>query len=88
MAALFGLVHGLGFASAFEASGYAGGSLASALAGFNVGIELAQLGFVAALLLASSALSRVAPGLLRQRARAGLALLGGLAGSWWLASRL
>jgi hypothetical protein len=88
MAALFGLVHGLGFASAFEASGYAGGSLAAALAGFNLGIELAQLGFVAALLLASSALSRVAPGLLRQRARAGLALLGGLAGSWWLASRL
>ena len=42
----FGLVHGLGFASALEGIGLPSGSVATALVGFNVGVELAQLAVV------------------------------------------
>jgi hypothetical protein len=38
----FGLVHGLGFASALRNLGLRGSSLAQALVGFNVGVELGQ----------------------------------------------
>lgn len=43
---LIGLLHGLGFASAFSALGWAGSPVVHLL-GFNIGIELAQLLFVA-----------------------------------------
>jgi hypothetical protein len=43
----FGLVHGLGFASALANLGLPGHALPLALFSFNVGIELAQLAFVA-----------------------------------------
>lgn len=51
--AAFGLLHGLGFASAFAETGASGDSLPRALLGFNVGVELGQLAIVlpAALLL-------------------------------------
>jgi hypothetical protein len=39
---LFGLVHGLGFADALSPLALAGWSLAGALAGFNLGVELGQ----------------------------------------------
>lgn len=57
--AAFGLLHGLGFASAFAETGASGDALPLALLGFNVGVELGQLAIVvpAALLL----------GLLRKR---------------------
>ena len=44
--AAFGLLHGLGFASAFSETGAAGESLPAALLGFNVGVELGQLAIV------------------------------------------
>lgn len=44
---LFGLVHGFGFAGALKDLGVGGTSLLEALAGFNVGVELGQLGLVA-----------------------------------------
>ena len=46
----FGLVHGLGFASVLADLGLPRASLAAALLGFNLGVELGQLAFVAALL--------------------------------------
>jgi hypothetical protein len=46
----FGLLHGLGFASALGWLGVARTDLPVALAGFNAGIELAQLAWIAALL--------------------------------------
>jgi len=51
--AAFGLLHGLGFASAFAETGASGDGLPRALLGFNVGVELGQLAIVlpAALLL-------------------------------------
>ncbi len=47
VAFVFGLVHGFGFASALKDSGLAHGALVSPLVGFNVGVEIGQLGIVA-----------------------------------------
>ena len=44
----FGLLHGLGFASALAASGIARGELLLGLLTFNVGVEFGQLAFVLA----------------------------------------
>ena len=47
----FGLLHGLGFAGALGEIGLPAGQVAAALLCFNLGVELGQLAFVAALLL-------------------------------------
>ena len=44
----FGLVHGLGFAGFFGELGLPSGQFLSGLIGFNVGVEIGQLGVVAA----------------------------------------
>jgi len=46
LCALFGLVHGLGFAGAFADLGLSGAGGATALFGFNLGVELGQLAVV------------------------------------------
>jgi hypothetical protein len=46
----FGLVHGFGFANALSEIDAGGTSLLPLLAGFNIGVELAQLGIVALVL--------------------------------------
>ena len=46
----FGLVHGFGFANALREIDAAGAALVPLLAGFNIGVELAQLGIVAVVL--------------------------------------
>jgi len=56
VAALFGLIHGLGFAGALAAIGLPAGEVPLALAAFNAGVELGQLAFVVAVLVAASAL--------------------------------
>jgi hypothetical protein len=56
----FGLLHGLGFAGALREIGVPRDGVALALVGFNVGVELGQLGFVV-LLLPVRALLRRAP---------------------------
>jgi hypothetical protein len=43
MVAVFGLVHGLGFASALRSIGLPEGQRGWALAGFNIGVEIGQL---------------------------------------------
>lgn len=50
MVALFGLVHGFGFAGPLQALGLQRGNLALPLLGFNLGVELGQLLLVLALL--------------------------------------
>jgi len=47
----FGLLHGLGFASVLSAAGLPPSDVPLALVSFNVGVELGQLAFVAAVLL-------------------------------------
>jgi len=53
MAGLFGLLHGLGFAGALAEVGLPAGEIPTALFAFNLGIEVGQLAFVAAVLLAA-----------------------------------
>lgn len=43
LALFFGLVHGFGFANALTELGLSGGTLAKALIGYNVGVELGQV---------------------------------------------
>jgi hydrogenase/urease accessory protein HupE len=60
----FGLLHGFGFAGALTAVGLPSGDIPLALFAFNVGVELGQLAFIAAL-LGAVALARRAPRLSR-----------------------
>ena len=46
IAAVFGLIHGLGFASVLSELGLPRDALVRALIGFNIGVELGQLAFV------------------------------------------
>lgn len=48
----FGLIHGLGFGSALAEIGLPSGEIVLALLAFNLGVELGQLMFIAAVLLA------------------------------------
>ena len=59
MAALFGLLHGLGFAAALTEAGLPSASIPAALLGFNAGIELGQVLFVAAVLVLGGVLATV-----------------------------
>jgi hypothetical protein len=47
---VFGLVHGLGFAGALTELSLDGGALVKALVGFNLGVELGQVAFIAVFL--------------------------------------
>ena len=60
VAFLFGLVHGLGFASALRELGLPRGALATALAAFNLGVEVGQVAIVALAVPALLALDRLA----------------------------
>ena len=54
----FGLLHGLGFASALDTLGIPAAEIPLALAGFNIGIEAGQLALVLGFLLPLAALRR------------------------------
>jgi hydrogenase/urease accessory protein HupE len=56
----FGLLHGLGFAGALAEIGLPDADIPLALLSFNLGVELGQLAFVAAVLAAGRGLSRLA----------------------------
>ncbi|MBN8615520.1 MAG: HupE/UreJ family protein [Deltaproteobacteria bacterium] len=85
VAGTFGLVHGLGFASALRDAGLSDSHLAWSLVGFHVGIELGQLVFVMIVL----ALLRLAVSM-RSDARASIALayLTGTAAVVWTLVRV
>jgi len=68
VAALFGLLHGLGFAGALSEIGLPAGAVPQALFAFNVGVELGQLVFVVAALSLGALLAR-APRLAAHRTR-------------------
>jgi HupE/UreJ protein len=87
MAGLFGLVHGFGFASVLREFGLPREALGWSLFGFNLGVELGQLGFV---LPVAAALA----GVRRRSALVGsrLAMVGSvvvaLAGAYWFVQRV
>ena len=81
----FGLVHGFGFASALGELGLKGAALVRGLVGFNVGVEIGQLLFVAVFLPALMWLSHGRGARLTPRI-ASLAVAA--IGTYWLAERL
>jgi hypothetical protein len=91
IAFLFGLLHGLGFASALAEIGLPEGAILTALLFFNVGVEIGQLLFIAVTL----AIIAAARGLIREwdsrlptwAWRLPPYAIGGLA-SYWLLARI
>jgi hypothetical protein len=84
----FGLLHGLGFASALAEIGLPQNNIPLALLFFNIGVEIGQLIFVGALLLLGVLARRFArPEHLRYAATASCYAIGGLA-SYWLIDRI
>jgi hydrogenase/urease accessory protein HupE len=85
LALTFGLVHGLGFAGGLAEIGLPPRGIASALAGFALGVEAGQVAFLAVVLGLLAVLARL-------RAQRGFAWLGsyavGAAGSFLLLCRL
>ncbi|MBI2058339.1 MAG: HupE/UreJ family protein [Nitrospirae bacterium] len=58
---MFGLIHGFGFAGALLSARLEGGDILPALLGFNVGVELGQIGVLLALVLIYKAASKIEP---------------------------
>jgi len=81
----FGLVHGLGFASALGELGLKGMALVRGLVGFNLGVEIGQLLFVAAFLPALMWLTRGRGAQLTPRI-ASLAVA--MIGTYWFVQRI
>lgn len=84
----FGLLHGLGFAGALAEVGLPEKQIPTALLFFNVGVEVGQLLFIAAVLVAMALWRRLSPRLVLPRpAWAPLAVpyvIGGLASFWFI----
>jgi hypothetical protein len=86
----FGLLHGLGFASALSDIGVPQGDVPLALFAFNLGVEAGQLLFIAAVLTAGLFLGRLGPRPGKVLARGGPAFgatvyaIGGLAAYWMI----
>jgi hypothetical protein len=85
IAAIFGLIHGLGFASALTELDLARDALVRALVGFNVGVELGQIAFVVVVMPPLAWASR--PGRLPRLPQV-LSVLVAAIGTVWLILRL
>lgn len=81
----FGLLHGLGFASALGALGVAAHERVTGLIFFNIGVEIGQLLFVGAVSLALLGLRQVS---LAQPARFAAAWGAGVVGCYWTIERV
>ncbi len=81
----FGLVHGFGFANALAELGSQGSRLVPTLAGFNVGVELAQLTLV--LILLPLLLKARVSSFYSARFMPAASLAAAMAGAAWLAAR-
>ena len=82
----FGLLHGLGFASGLAEIGLPSGHVLPALVAFNVGVEVGQLAFIAAVLGAAALARRVrVPTLIeRQAVPAATYAIGAIAAFWFI----
>jgi hydrogenase/urease accessory protein HupE len=81
----FGLLHGLGFAGALRDVGLPQHAIPLALLFFNVGVELGQLAFVAAIAALAAALNRIVPRLRRLDVAVAYAI--GVVASYWVVER-
>ncbi len=87
IAALFGLIHGFGFAFVLRDLGLPPGNLAVSLLGFNLGVELGQLAVVIPLALLLAALRRRSV-LAAKRIAVGGSLAVIAAGVYWFVDRV
>jgi hypothetical protein len=78
----FGLLHGLGFAGALSEIGLPQGQIPLALLFFNVGVEIGQLLFIAAMLGMFAVFRRVAPSWPRWAGLAAPYAIGSIAMFW------
>jgi HupE / UreJ protein len=85
VAVVFGLVHGLGFAGGLTSLGLPRDAMVRALVGFNAGVELGQLAFVAAVMPVVAWLAK--PGRVPLLPQA-LSVAVAAAGTFWLIERL
>ena len=83
---LFGLLHGLGFASVLAEIGLPEGTFAAGLAGFNIGVELGQLAVIALCFLAVGLWFRHKPWY-RSRITVPASLVVAAIGAWWFLER-
>jgi len=94
VSALFGLLHGLGFAAALGEVGLPRREIAWALAFFNLGVEAGQLAFIIAVLGVALLVRRVAARFFidgnswRGAARTAMAYAIGIPAAFWLLQRL
>lgn len=82
----FGLLHGFGFAGALSEIGLPQGDVPLALLAFNIGVELGQLAFIAAVLAVVAVVRRLrfADGLRHQLGRLAPYVIGSLAAFWFV----
>jgi hypothetical protein len=86
----FGLLHGFGFAGALREIGLPTGDVPLALLSFNLGVEIGQLIFVAAVLIAIALLRRLVPVATAVLGAGGWGatvtayVIGGLSAAWFL----
>jgi hydrogenase/urease accessory protein HupE len=85
----FGLLHGFGFAGALTSVGLPPGDVPLALFAFNVGVELGQLAFIAAVLALLALARRLVHSPVAERtARLGASYAIGILAAFWLFERL
>lgn len=80
----FGLLHGFGFAGALHETGLPADAIAEALLGFNLGVEIGQLLFIAAVLCVVWIARRVGSPMPEWARTAPLYAIGGLSAFWFL----
>lgn len=83
-----GLLHGLGIASALGETGLSGINRFISLLGFNLGVELGQLAFVAGALLLLQLARRQLPGHHHERLTQACSILAAIAGAGWMIDRM
>jgi len=89
----FGLIHGFGFAGALREIGLPANAVATALAAFNIGVEIGQAAIVAIVVPALIALDRLMAADRAKSVRAAslvyvVSVLISLLGSYWLLTRM
>lgn len=82
-----GLLHGLGISGALVELGLADGNRALSLLGFNTGVELGQLAFVAAALALLALARKLLPPRWERRLPRAASIAAALVGAWWLVAR-
>ena len=89
MAFSFGLLHGFGFAGALSEIGLPRGDIPLALFTFNVGVEIGQLVFIAAVLTALAFARRIPiPGRVSRQARPVATYAIGTLAAFWFVDRV